>query len=125
LLRQPEPRHRHLPRHPHRHRDSSRPERKNLENRKPRIFEFGNQESSSWERRDARYSPEAAESSSGELRMKTGKIEQDSKVDPESNLLVRCAETPASNHRPRTPEQKKQLNKIPAFLLSLFVSHGF
>ncbi len=49
--------------------------------------------------------------------MKTGKIEQDSKVDPESNLLVRCAETPASNHRPRTPEQKTQLNKIPAFLI--------
>jgi len=56
--------------------------------------------------------------------MKTGKIEQDSKVAPESNLLVRCAETPASNHRPRTPEQKKQLNKIPAFPRHAEASEG-
>jgi hypothetical protein len=56
---------------------------------------------------------------------KTGKVGQDSKVDLEFNLLDRCAEAAASNHRSRTPEQRKQLNKIPTFLLSLFDPAGF
>ena len=56
---------------------------------------------------------------------KTGKVGQDSKVDLEFNLLERCAEAAASNHRSRTPEQRKQLNKIPAFLLSYSILLGF